>query len=123
MEIYNNGNKVAENIEITYKGKRIAFIEFLKPEEMYSIPLGQSVQVLSGETHFISSINIIKLEKGKDLIIDVKVSEERKTKSFNYKLSTDSVFAYQFSPNGTLKDVEKSIDKLTREVKTLKKTR
>ena len=125
LEIYNDGNIVAKDVEIVCEGKRLAFIEFFKPEEIYSIPLGRALQVMSGAVIPTGLEKTVTVEKGKDLLVEVNVAKLKRRFSKNIKMklsvSTDAIFAYQFSNDGSLKDIENSINKLTREVEKIEK--
>lgn len=116
LEIYNDGNKVAQNIEVVCGGTKVALIEYLKPQEVYTIPLGRWVQTISGDKYDVGNAKLVNVEEGKPLYVDLNIGEEHT----RYPVSTDAIFSYKFSSDGSLKDIEKSIDKLTKEVKDIK---
>ncbi|MCQ2472008.1 MAG: hypothetical protein MJ147_08230 [Clostridia bacterium] len=115
LEIYNNGNTVAQNLDITINDNYTIHIDYIKPEESFIYTMGEIQQMADGKTYCIDYMKVpIYIDKGKKNIVSIKANNSEKT----YELDNDAVLSFIVS-NNEINEIEKSIGKIERSINNL----
>ena len=114
LEIYNLGNEVAKDIQVFVFEKKLAVVDFVKPNESYYFPLGNVFQMISCNRVFLFE-NELELED--NATISVKLLVQGQTLSF--EVNTNVLFASRSTENTTDKIVE-AVRDVTRAIEKLK---
>ncbi len=116
LEVYNNGNKVAKNIELLFENKHIVYIDYIKPEETFKFPVGLYSQSINGTTHNTGAHMTLPIYQGKNLELVFKIDGKSKGISVN----TDIIFEYDYVGGNSNRDIERAIKEVSNSVKGLK---
>ena len=115
LEIYNHGNTPAKNIEIFYNGKSIAVIDFIRPEDNYSLPFGYIRRTLDRNRVFIpDTIQDDEIMSGNSIYIVVK---ENGNKPVCKVLNTSALFLRDDIPHNEFERIAKSLEEINRNLK------
>ena len=58
LEVYNCGNRTAKNATVIIGGKKVAIIDYIKPNESVALPIGNVLRMLGGNRVFIQEQEI-----------------------------------------------------------------
>jgi len=103
VEIFNNGNGIAEEVELKLDDKLITTIDFIKPKESFFFPLGTVGQMLGGNYVWLDT------EDGQKRPDSYKISLIVNNQETVYRVSTGLLYAYRSEVDSDLKDVATQI--------------
>ena len=93
-EVYNNGNIVAENIEVYYRGQYVTKLDYIKPNESILVPLGNIAQIPSGKNILFPNFGDASAKDEHTIELNISGSKQVFVAStdilFNYKGGSDS---------------------------------
>ena len=107
LEIYNEGNQIAKNVNVVIENGNPIYIDFIKAEGSFYIPLGTMVQTMVG-VRPLESGNV-SLKKGNPLNVSITVDEKRT----DYEINTDWLFVEK-NNCGSLRGIEEKLDLIAR---------
>lgn len=103
VEIFNNGNGIAEEVELKLDDKLITTIDFIKPKESFFFPLGTVGQMLGGNYVWLDT------EDGQKRPDSYKISLIVNGYETVYTVNTGLLYAYRSEVDSDLKDVATQI--------------
>lgn len=113
LEIYNEGNKTARNVQIWIDGSKLTTIDFVKPGSFELYPIGTMGCMISGN---ISEGGMVKVTEGQNLNVMLRLDD----KDLHYSIKTDILFATR--PHDTMnKQIVQSLDNIATKIERLKK--
>lgn len=115
LEIYNFGNEVSKDIEVSLLENQLFKVDFIKPNESCYIPVGNVIQTLGGNRVMLLDDEIMQEDS---LIVRIKMLKEKTSMIFD--LNTSILFASKSMESGSdkivdaIKDTTRAIEKISR---------
>ncbi|MDP4132679.1 MAG: hypothetical protein Q8882_01540 [Bacillota bacterium] len=109
LEIYNFGNDIIKNVSIKIADKDFAFVDFLKPNESYYLPLGYIISL--SEKNFVMLFDN-NLKENEQLKVSLEYSNESKI----FLIDTKPLHNMTISSNKGSEKISDSLEKISKEL-------
>jgi len=106
LEVFNDGNKTAKQIEVYVADEKITTIEYIKPNEVFMFPLGSVLRMVNCNRAFYK--NEEEISQGTSIKVTLKC--EGIIEDFN--INTDVLFVAFATADSSLRQMACSLDRI-----------